>query len=160
MVTSGFILGKFLPLHKGHQYLIDHALAHVDHLSIVIYDNHAFKIPLAQRLAWFHLLYPHMDIIPITELYDLDFTSPETWQGHEQLLRHYLPPQVTHFFSSEDRGYYDHLAQFLGVKHIIVDQDRTVVPINGTTILSDLERYREFLDPRVYTSLRETMQNR
>ena len=33
----GFTLGKFAPLHKGHQWLIDKALSQVDQLIVVIY---------------------------------------------------------------------------------------------------------------------------
>ncbi len=36
--TRGLTLGKFAPLHCGHQLLIDTALAEVDELVITIYD--------------------------------------------------------------------------------------------------------------------------
>ena len=35
---TGFVLGKFCPLHKGHMFLIDTALSHVEQLYIVV-DN-------------------------------------------------------------------------------------------------------------------------
>ncbi len=34
--TRGLTLGKFAPLHRGHQLLIDTALAEVDELVITI----------------------------------------------------------------------------------------------------------------------------
>lgn len=153
MPTSGFILGKFLPLHRGHQFLINSALARVDRLSIIVYDNKAFSIPLAIRLGWLHELYPQVTLIPLSDLYDKDFTASETWHNHEQLLKSYLPSDVTHFFSSENHNYYDHLAQYLKVQHVVIDKDRRQVPVSGTQILANPEKYRDFLEPMVYNYL-------
>ena len=36
IATTGFLLGKFLPPHRGHQYLIDFARNHVDHLTVLV----------------------------------------------------------------------------------------------------------------------------
>ena len=34
----GLTLGKFAPLHKGHQYLIETALQEMDKLIVIVYD--------------------------------------------------------------------------------------------------------------------------
>ena len=33
---SGMILGKFLPPHLGHQYLVEFGRAYVEHLTVVV----------------------------------------------------------------------------------------------------------------------------
>lgn len=39
MNTLGLTLGKFAPLHKGHQFMIETALQEVDELILVIYET-------------------------------------------------------------------------------------------------------------------------
>ena len=35
----GFTIGKFAPLHKGHQYLIEKGLKEMDKFYVVIYET-------------------------------------------------------------------------------------------------------------------------
>ncbi|WP_144530121.1 adenylyltransferase/cytidyltransferase family protein, partial [Peribacillus simplex] len=39
MKKLGLTLGKFAPLHKGHQFMIETALQEVDELIVVIYET-------------------------------------------------------------------------------------------------------------------------
>ena len=51
--THGLTLGKFAPLHKGHQLVIETALAEVDELTVVIYDSpEVTPVPLSVRANW------------------------------------------------------------------------------------------------------------
>ena len=36
--TRGLTLGKFAPLHKGHQLVIETALSEMDEVVVIIYD--------------------------------------------------------------------------------------------------------------------------
>ena len=45
----GFTIGKFAPLHKGHQYLIETALKEMDKFYIVIYETDVINIPIQTR---------------------------------------------------------------------------------------------------------------
>ena len=45
------MLGKFCPLHKGHQYLIDTARSQVERLYIVVDNIMDEVIPVRQRMA-------------------------------------------------------------------------------------------------------------
>ena len=38
-MRRGLVFGKFMPLHRGHQLLIERALCEVDDLAIVVYDS-------------------------------------------------------------------------------------------------------------------------
>lgn len=35
-VTTGLVIGKFLPPHRGHKYLIDTACAAVDTVDVIV----------------------------------------------------------------------------------------------------------------------------
>jgi cytidyltransferase-like protein len=39
-MRRGLVIGKFMPLHRGHQLLIDAALAECDDVTVVVYDSH------------------------------------------------------------------------------------------------------------------------
>ena len=52
MKKIGFTIGKFAPLHKGHEYLIEKALEETDEFYIVIYDTDVTKIPVEARAKW------------------------------------------------------------------------------------------------------------
>ena len=52
MKKTGLTLGKFAPLHKGHQYLIETALGEVDELMVLIYESSVTTVPLSVRAGW------------------------------------------------------------------------------------------------------------
>ena len=59
----GLTLGKFAPLHKGHQFLIETALAEMDEVIVMIYATEVTHIPLNVRAAWLRELYPSLTVI-------------------------------------------------------------------------------------------------
>ncbi|MGF1939291.1 MAG: adenylyltransferase/cytidyltransferase family protein [Nostoc sp. ChiQUE02] len=49
----GLTLGKYAPLHKGHQFVIETALAEMDEVLVIIYDcPEVTAIPLTVRARW------------------------------------------------------------------------------------------------------------
>ena len=60
----GFTLGKYAPLHAGHQLVIDTALAEMDEVIVMIYDApETTSIPLPIRTQWIRDLYPTVEIV-------------------------------------------------------------------------------------------------
>src|SRR5205823_6493089 len=49
---SGVIFGKFYPLTRGHQYLIETALARCDRVTICVSHRPSETIPVAVRRGW------------------------------------------------------------------------------------------------------------
>lgn len=71
--TRGLTLGKFAPLHRGHQVLIETALAEVDELLVIIYHApETTRVPLPVRAGWLRRLYPTVQVI-------------EAWDGPTQV---------------------------------------------------------------------------
>ena len=51
--TTGLILGKFAPFHRGHQYLLEFAKSRVSKLYVLIYGaEDKTDIPLTIRAEW------------------------------------------------------------------------------------------------------------
>ncbi|WP_345318476.1 adenylyltransferase/cytidyltransferase family protein [Candidatus Villigracilis proximus] len=104
--THGLTLGKFAPLHKGHQLVIETALAEMDEMSVIIYDApETTAIPLNIRSKWIKRLYPKVKVIEAwdgpTEVGD----TPEIKRKHEKYIIDQLKVSgITHFYSSEFYG--------------------------------------------------------
>ena len=86
-MTTGLVLGKFAPLHKGHQLLIDAACAENDRVIVIIYDApDVTTAPLPIRARWIQTLYPDVEVMEAwdgpTEVGD----TPEIKKMHEDYL--------------------------------------------------------------------------
>lgn len=152
-MTHGLVVGKFAPLHKGHQVLLDRAYKEMDRLTVLVYDaEEVTDVPLDVRAEWVRDLYPQARVVEgwcgPTEVGD----TPEIRKTHEDYVIKTLGiTGITHFYSSEFYG--DHMSKALGAVNIVVDEARVQVPISGTAVRKDYFRNREFIHPRVYRDL-------
>lgn len=149
----GLTLGKFAPLHKGHQMLIETARREMDEVTVIIYDApDVTSIPLPVRAAWLRSLYPDVHVV---EAWDgpLEIgNSPEIKRMHERYVIEGLGIRgISHFYSSEFYG--EHMSVALGAHNRLVDSARVAVPISATAIRTDPYAHRAFLDPLVYRDL-------
>lgn len=158
-MKRGLIVGKFMPLHRGHQFLIESALAKVDDLSVVVYDSvppgHYPAMPVDVRAKWIADLYPQLEnILPRKDVLPVNMTQEE--KDNPKWAKIYADDlaflgQFDYVFSSENYG--EVFARALGAKHFMVDAKRHHVNISGTKIREDPYEYRTFIDPLVYRSL-------
>ncbi len=145
----GLVLGKFAPLHKGHQYLIETALSQMDKTYVMIYDRpEVIDIPLKTRANWIRKIYPKAHVLEAPSGPPDSKGDPQIMRQHEEFIRANLPEPITHFFSSEWYG--DYISKALGAENILVDMDRKKFPISGTMVRSDPHKYKNFLHPFVY----------
>ena len=123
MKTLGLTLGKFAPLHKGHQFMIETALQEVDELIVVIYETTVTPIPLHIRANWIRRLYPAVRVVEAWDGPDGYSDDREHEIREEQyILRLLNGEQVTHFYSSEFYG--RHMSLALGSVDRRVDEAR------------------------------------
>ncbi len=160
MITRGLTLGKFAPLHKGHQFLIEAALAEVDEVIVMIYDCPATTItPLPIRANWIRQLYPTVRVIEAWDGPTAIGNTPAIKHSHEAyILKRLQGTPITHFYSREFYG--EHVSQALGAINRLVDwtptstwQTRCAVPICATQIRANPYQNRHFLAPLVYRDL-------
>jgi len=152
--TKGLVLGKFAPLHKGHQLLIETALKQVDELLVMIYDTPELPEapPLSVRAKWIRQIYPSARVIEAWNGPTEIGYAPEIKKRHEDyILATINGEKITHFFASEP--YIEHMSRALGAKGIMVDQNRLAVPISATKIRADTFGNRDYLHPLVYRDL-------
>src|SRR5689334_3006373 len=101
--THGLTLGKFAPLHKGHQLVIETARAEMDEVSVIIYDApETTSIPLNIRSNWIKKLYPQIRVIEACDGPTEVGNGPEIRRKHERYILEKLKVSgITHFYSSE-----------------------------------------------------------
>jgi len=148
----GLTLGKFAPFHKGHQYLVETALAEVDRLYVLIYHTDLTTVPLQVRAAWIKALYPEVTIIEAWDGPEGYGDTPEIKKVQEDyILKKLGDIKISHFYSSEFYG--DHVSKALGAIDRRVDEPRSFVPISGTRVRAKLFQSRKYLSDLVYRDL-------
>lgn len=154
----GFTIGKFAPLHKGHQLLIETAIQEMDEVYVVIYDTDSISINVERRANWLKELYPSVHII-------YAFNSPKQYGLDEKSVKiqmEYLSKKiqgipVTHFYSSEPYG--KKVAEYLNIENRIVDIEKKKVPIDATAIRKDCKENRKFMEDIVYYDYAKEIEN-
>lgn len=153
MKKIGFTIGKFAPLHKGHQFLIETALKEMDEFYVVIYDTDVINIDVKKRADWIKKLYPNVKIIYAynsPKQYGLDTESVKIQMEYLSNLIQGIP--VTHFYSSELYG--EKVAEYLHIENRLVDFNRTKYPITATSIRKDYNKEIKYLEDFVYKDLK------
>lgn len=152
-MRTALIVGKFMPLHRGHELLIQTAMANADEVTVVVYDMATpVFVPVEQRMKWISKLYPDLYNIVARKdpvIGDVDRNSADFAKLYADDLD--FLGKFDYVFSSEDYG--QQFAEAMGATHVTVDAARQLMPISGTTIREDPFKYRAFMSPVVYRDL-------
>lgn len=152
-MTTGLTLGKYAPLHRGHQFVIETALAENEQVIVVIYNAPGIaRCPLEVRASWIRSLYPQVEVIEAWDGPTEVSQDPEITAVHDAYLQQLLANrEITRFYCSEVYG--AHVSRALNAEDRRVDPQRSSVAISGTQIRRDPFRFKSFLDPIVYWDL-------
>lgn len=172
--ARGLVVGKFCPLHLGHEWLITQAQAHCDHLIVLSYTVPGFPGYEAERREqWLKTRFPAVQVVVIdqqrltqlcvaeknSEVPRLPVDSAEDDEHRHfvaWLCLHLLQTTVDAVFTSEAYG--DGFAKVLSrcfghpVDHVCVDNARANVPVSGTMIRANPHAHRQCMSPEVYAS--------
>ncbi len=137
---TGVTIGKFLPPHRGHRFLIETALAQVEQLTVIVCEKADDPIPGPLRQTWLREMFPGARVLLIDDFYDDDRDSI-LWA---RLTLEWLGFAPDAAFTSENYGHT--WAREMGCAHIQVDLGRENVPISATQIRADVWRNWHHLD--------------
>ena len=179
--VRGLIVGKFCPLHYGHERVIDAALDACDEVFVLGYTRPEFDYcEPAERRRWFDLRYPASRTPRLRVLIlGADEVQPEcarrgvaipapvmpynedAEERHREfcgwICRELFGCSVDAVFTSETYGdgFAASLARQFGhpVVHVAVDPSRGQVPASGTVLREDPQAGRSLMAPEVYASL-------
>jgi HTH-type transcriptional regulator, transcriptional repressor of NAD biosynthesis genes len=138
----GVVIGKFLPPHRGHRFLIETALSRCDRVTVIVCGKPVDPIPPDLRAAWLRELLPAAEVMLIDDRYDEN--DSRIWAENTIGWLGRAPDAV---FTSEDYG--DRYATHLGCVHVMVDQARLAIPCSGTAVRADPFAMWDFIDPPV-----------
>ncbi|MBI3724483.1 AAA family ATPase [bacterium] len=138
------VLGKFLPPHAGHVFLVEFARRWVDELTVVVGTLSREPIPGELRFRWMRELFPWSRVVHLTDENPQDPSEhPEFWEIWRASLARLLPSLPDFVFASEAYG--EKLAEVLGATFVPVDLARAAVPVSGTAIRDDPLGHWRFL---------------
>ncbi|PJJ17058.1 NadR type nicotinamide-nucleotide adenylyltransferase [Janthinobacterium sp. 67] len=174
LYKRGLVVGKFCPLHQGHELLIERAGVASEELLVVSYTKPEFPgCAPARRDGWLRAQFPQARIVVLDDARLAALCAargvPARTLPHNDddgdAHRHFmgwlcwtvLELPVDAVFTSEDYG--PGFAQVLErhyasgpVAHVSVDQARAAVPVSGTRVRQDPHAHSAFLSPVVYAS--------
>lgn len=141
-MTKGVIVGKFYPLHLGHQYLIETALSQVEQLTVIVVGKKGQIIAPEIRAEWIRSLYPKIKVLPV--LHNLPAKHDEKWAKATVGWAGFKPDI---FFTSEVGE--ENYCKIMGAKLVEVDVERKKFPISGTLVREKPLEYFNLLSPIV-----------
>ena len=115
----GLIIGKFLPLHAGHLFLIRSALERCRRLTVLLQSLSPDAIPGHARWNWLRDSFPRRDhpnvrvVHAAEDVPQFPHEHADFWRIWRDLILSHAGP-CDAVFSSEDYG--DGLAQVLGAR--------------------------------------------
>lgn len=148
--STGLVVGRFYPYHKGHKFLLEEALKQVDTLYIIIVGRVNQTIPWQRRAEWISnsLDSPRIILVGFDQdavgLADLD---PEGWAAMA-IDKVGYPDRV---FCSE--SYQKDFAKNLRAELVVVDESRKNVPVSGTGVRNNPLDHKELLEPEVFADI-------
>lgn len=157
--NKALVIGKFMPLHKGHLALIDFAATQAETVSVCVTGHEGEVIPCWERTWWVIESYAQNFSINVRNLsYDptelnessvSDLKSSEEWAEY---LRANLDDfsEIDVIIGSEQ--YVKYMADYLGIGYVIYDEKRENIHISATDIKSDIVSYWDYLAPAVKRS--------
>lgn len=157
-MNIGFTIGKFAPLHKGHEYLINLGIKEMDAFYVIIYDTPELGFSMKQKERWIKEIFPNVKILyayDSPKQYGLDKKNVDIQMQYLSNIIKDIP--VTHFYSSEEYGYY--VAKYLNIKHRQIDRKRSTYPVSASLIRNDIAKYKNYLSDIVYNDLIKNTNN-
>ena len=135
--TTGLVLGKFMPLHQGHELLLNFAYNFVDNLYVVLDQIKNEPIPVIKRCQWVKQTIPQANVLYLREYHPQELKEhPDFWPIWQNSLLSLVPEKLDYVFASENYGF--QLAEVLGAEFIPFDLKRKNVPISATKIRENL----------------------
>jgi NadR type nicotinamide-nucleotide adenylyltransferase len=131
--ARGAVIGKFLPFHSGHRYLIETALERADAVDVIVVARAADDPGGELRARWIREALPDVRVTLLDG--DAEGLAHEDSEGWAALTIRVLGGRPDVVFTSEDYG--EAWALALGCDHVLVDRRRRTVPISGTLIRRD-----------------------
>ncbi len=164
------IVGKFAPLHLGHDLVIRQAIIECEELVLLSYTRPEFsEFPPRLRESWLKALYPSATTIVLDSSRStlavpensVDDETHRNFVADIYLAQVGMPLDAIYTSECYGDGFAARMSarlqgagiQSYAIQHVNVDQARIRVPISGTALRKSLHDQKSFLPKLVYSSL-------
>jgi HTH-type transcriptional repressor of NAD biosynthesis genes len=175
---QGLVVGKFSPLHRGHELVISRALEECGEVFLLSYSKPEMPgCDATRRDQWMSAIFPTARHLAVTDERLRKWVKPgegplevpandANESTHRRfcgfLCQEIFGVTIDAVFTSEDYGdgfaeeltryFREHRPTCPPVKHVQVDRSRQQLPVSGTLLRQDIHAGREWLSPLVYAS--------
>jgi len=136
---AGLVLGKFMPVHNGHLFLIDSAIEQCEIVYVMVCSLKNEPINGKLRWSWLKMLYSGYENVKVIHCEDENPQKPEECNTIDEFYNEFWLPSVYNridyldsVFTSEEYG--EEFAEYLRVEHVLVDLERIKHPVSGTLV--------------------------
>ena len=148
-MNIGFTIGKFAPLHKGHELLIEKGIKENDEFYVLINDTNVTNIPLKTRANWIKTMFPKAYVIlgeSRPKQYGMDEESIKIQTDYLKNIFKNIP--VNRFYSSEEYGKF--VARDMNIEEVKVEKK---IPICGSIIRNNIIENKKYIENIVYQDI-------
>lgn len=156
-MVKAFVFGKFLPFHKGHEAMINFALAKCDFLTVLVCCSDKENIQGAFRNAWIKKAFEKKKNIEIRTFNYLESELPNTSTSSESVSKIWADvfkkqlPDYSLLITSEEYGNF--VAVFMNIQHIVFDIPKKLYPVSATAVRNDIFNNWQYLPDSVKPDL-------
>ena len=139
-MRRGLCIGRFLPLHRGHELLLRTGLNRVERMTVLLCAQPNDPIPSPIRMAWLEALSPDLQVASI------EAALPPKSHDLEALaraIRQAEPEPIDALFGSA--AYLIPLAERLEAQPVMVDPGHEIYPARSAALLAEPFAHWRFL---------------
>lgn len=147
-IKRGVVIGKFMPLHKGHVYMLDFARNFCDELTILVDHLEGETIDTATREDIVRKAFPQSNVTVRALPYKMPqdpSDTPDFWNIWKEGIESNLDYKPNYILGAMD--YIKNLAKVLGTDYMMIDKQRTFMPVSATMIRNDPFANWEYIAP-------------
>ena len=141
---TGLVLGKFMPLHTGHEYLLRFAAQCCENLVVVVDCLEGQTHPPELRKAWVEAIIPSARVVALTHpMPQQPSETPDFWRIWSDTLLSAVGRRPDVLIASMDYGV--PLSEALQCSFVRCDMTRASIPISATQIRDNPLLYWDYL---------------
>jgi len=146
-MRTGLIIGKFMPLTKGHIGLIEFGIQNCDKVIVTVCSLKSEPIDGELRFNWVKKHFCNNSKVQVVHITTEDLpNSSESNRYISKIWGEYLKglyPEINIIFASEKYGEY--VAEYMNAEYMLFDVERKTIPISATMVRENPFKYWEYI---------------